>query len=52
MVDLSIRLLDQVFMELVYLMILLMTCDALAEIRSLEYLNMYLFFTSILGNHG
>jgi len=36
-------------MELVYLMILLMTCDALAEIRSLKYLNIYLFFTSIFG---
>jgi len=46
--DLSIKLLDQVLMELVYLMILLMTYDALAEIRSLEYLNMYLFFASIL----
>ena len=52
MMDLSIRLLDQVFMELVYLMILLMTCDALAEIGSLKYLNMYLFFASILGIMG
>jgi hypothetical protein len=57
MIDLSIRLLDQVFMELVYFMILLMICDALAEIGSLKYLNMYLFFASILGimgkdNHG
>jgi len=52
MMDLSIRLLDQVFMELVYLMILLMTCDALAEIRSLKYLNMYLFFASIIGIMG
>jgi len=50
--DLSIRLLDQVFMELVYLMILLITCDALAEIRSMKYLNMYLFFVSILGIMG
>jgi len=30
--DLPIRLLDQVFMELVYLMILLINCDALAEL--------------------
>jgi len=52
MMDLSIRLLDQVFMKLVYLMILLMTCDALAEIGSLKYLNMYLFFASILGIMG
>jgi hypothetical protein len=37
------------FMELVYLMILLISCDALAEIRSLKYLNMYLVFVSILG---
>jgi len=50
--DLSIKLLDQVFMELVYLMILLMTCDALAEIGSLKYLNMYLFFASILTIMG
>jgi len=33
-------------------MILLMTCDALAEIGSLKYLNMYLFFASILGTMG
>ena len=52
MIDLSIRLLDQVFMELVYLMILLMTCDALAEIRSMKYLNIYLFFASIFGIMG
>jgi len=39
-------------MELVSLMILLMTCDALAEIGSLKYLNMYLFFASILGMMG
>jgi hypothetical protein len=39
-------------MELVYLMILLMTYDTLAEIGSLEYLNMYLFFTSILRIMG
>jgi len=52
MMDLSIRLLDQVFMELVYLMILLMTCDALVEIGSLKYLNMYLCFASILGTMG
>jgi len=50
--DLSIRLLDHVFMELVYLMILLMTCDALAEIGSLKYLNMYLFFCKYFWNHG
>jgi len=49
---LSIRLLNQVLMKLVYLMILLMTCDALTEIGSLKYLNMYLFFTSILGIMG
>lgn len=36
-------------MELVYLMVLLMTCDALAEIGSLKNLNMYLFYASILG---
>jgi hypothetical protein len=29
-------------------MISLMTCDDFAEIESLKYLNMYLFFTSIL----
>jgi len=52
MIDLSIKLLDQVFMELVYLMILLMTCGALAEIGSLKYLNMYLFFASILAIMG
>ena len=40
------------FIELVYLMILLMTCDALAEIGSMKYLNMYLFFASILGTMG
>jgi hypothetical protein len=50
--DLSIRLLDQVFIKLVYLMILLMTCDALAKIGSLKHLNMYLFFASILGIMG
>jgi len=49
MIDLSIRLFDQVFMELIYLMILLMTCDAFAEIGRLKYLNMYLFFASIFG---
>ena len=52
MMDLSIRLLDQVFVELVYLMILLMTCGALTEIGSLKYLNMYLFFANILGIMG
>ena len=52
MMDLSIRLLDRVFMELVYLMILLMTCDVLAKIENLKYLNMYLFFASILGIMG
>ena len=50
--NLSIRLHDQVFMKLVYLMILLMSCDALAEIGSLKYLNMCLFFVSILGIMG
>jgi len=39
-------------MELVYLMVLLMTCDALAKTGSLKYLNMYLFFASILGIMG
>jgi len=39
-------------MELVYLMILLIIWDALAEIRSLKYLNMYLFFVSILRIMG
>ena len=50
--DLSIRLLDQVFMKLIYLMILLMTYVALAEIGSLKYLNIYLFFASIFGIMG
>ena len=33
-------------------MILLMTYDALAEIGSLKYLNIYLFFASILEIMG
>ena len=33
-------------------MILLITCDVLAEIRSLKYLNMYLLFVSILEIMG
>jgi hypothetical protein len=33
-------------------MILLITCDALAEIGSLKYLSMYLLFASILGIMG